>query len=152
MTFRSIFSIAALLFLFAACQKDETTNPITEPDPNPIDTASTTVTILKSGTFSGQNGYPASGAAQIIRDNMQQHFVRLGTDFKTTFATGSVTMYLSKNLNLKLNEANSFLKLAVINKNGTHNFPISESQSTDFQYVIVWCAPVGIQFGHAELK
>lgn len=152
MTFKSILPLAALLFVFAACQKEASTNPDTTPEPDPMDMGSTTVTTLKSGAFTGQNGYPASGAAQIVRDNSQQHFVRLGTDFKTSFATGSVTMYLSKNSNLKLSDAASFVKLAVINKNGMHNFPITESQAADFQYVIVWCAPAGVQFGRAELK
>ncbi len=157
MKFSSLFSMFLILMALVACQKEE--DMIPDMDPVSKDTAvvddggdNTGLTVLKAGTFTGQNNYPASGTAQIIRDKQQQHFVRLGEDFKTSFATGSVTMYLSKKANLDLKSPESLLKLKVINTNGKHDFPISESQSTDFQYVIIWCAPAGIQFGRAELK
>ncbi len=123
---------------------------MTDLNPNPGDT--TAFAVLKTGSFIGQNGYPASGTAQIIRDDKQQHFVRLGADFKTSFSTGSVTIYLSKNANLKLSDVASYYRLAAISANGQHDFSISAAQAGDFQFAIVWCAPAGIQFGRAELK
>jgi hypothetical protein len=151
MQFKHFTWAFALLFALASCQKDADTAPATPgPDPNPNPDLS--VTVLKTGSFTGQNGYPASGTAQIVRNVQQQHFTRLASDFKTSFATGSVTMYLSKHQSLRLNEPATWLKLAVINQNGQHDFAVSEAQSNDFQYVIVWCAPAGIQFGWAELR
>jgi hypothetical protein len=148
MNYKGFFPIIALLLVLTSCQKEEVTTMV--PDPNPIDT--TAVTVLKTGTFNGQSGYTASGTAQIVRDAQQIYSVRLGTDFKTSFATGSVTMYLSKNSSLTLSDATSLVKLAVITTNGQHDFPISEGQASEFKYVIVWCAPAGVQFGRAELK
>ncbi|MDZ4680157.1 MAG: DM13 domain-containing protein [Saprospiraceae bacterium] len=148
----SFLSIATFLFALASCQKDEVIVQVPDSGPNPGDTTTLAVTVLKTGMFTGQNSYQASGTAQIIHDINQQHFVRLVSDFKTSFATGSVTMYLSKNSNLQLSDATSLHKLAVINTNGSHNFAISPNQVNEFQFVIIWCAPAGIQFGRAELK
>lgn len=148
MKHKLILAIGCFLLLLNACQKDAATDPAMDDNGN----APTNVTVLKTGSFTGQNGYPASGTAQTIRDDQQQHYLRLGADFKTSFATGSVAMYLSKQANLNLGDTGSHHRLGVINTNGQHDFTITANQSTDFQYVIVWCAPAGIQFGRAALQ
>ncbi len=147
MKIKLLVSTFTFLLAFSACKKDETTVP-------PIDNNPPTAnfTVKKTGTFVKANGYSTSGTAQLGTDEKGENIVRLKDDFKTTFATGSVTIYLSKNQNLKLADAASFINLAVINTNGLHDFKLSAAPTDDFNFVISWCAPAGIQFGMAELK
>lgn len=144
-----ILLISALIFVSCAKNEDEMAPPVNPPGGN---TVTEPFTVLKSGNFKGQNGYPASGTAELGKDSAGTFFTRLKSDFSTTFATGSVTLYLSKSQNLSLNQPGSFIQLGVINTNGVHDFKLLTEPTSDFNFVIVWCAPASIQFGYAILN
>ena len=145
-----------LSFLIAllACSKDVTTDTtIKEPaKPTVPITTPTNLTVLKSGKFNGANGYPSEGTAQLTKDSLDRHSIRLAEDFTTSFATGSVTIYLATSMVLKLADANSYIKLGVIDKKGAHTFALEGKPTGNFNFVIVWCQPAGVKFGHAEMK
>ncbi len=150
-----IFSSLCFVLFISACTKEDVT--LDHPVVKPIETTVSSIpiknlTILKSGEFNNAGGYPTKGIAQLVKDSINNFAVRLGEDFSTTFATGSVTMYLSNSMNLKLSEASTFIKLAVIDKKGSHFFALESQPKDELKFVIVWCQPAGIKFGYAELK
>jgi len=156
-----LISLSLLLVLFSSCNKDEidVKDPITNNgngnnsgNGNSVTDTSKSYTVLKTGSFNGANGYPANGTAQLAKDSINRYFVILEKDFSTSFATGSVTMYLSKTANPNFKDSTTFVNLAVINKNGFYKFPLNSKPKDDLIHVVVWCQPAGIRFGHAELK
>lgn len=141
--------VMLIIILFSACAKEEVSPEVMEEDMTNIPT----FTVLKSGTLAGMNGYSTKGGVELGRDANSKVFVKTKSDFSTTFATGSVTFYLSKNERLQLSDASSLIRLDVITKNGEHFMEVAGGLPADaFKYVIVWCAPARVQFGSAELK
>lgn len=141
--------VIVMLIFISSCSKEESTTE------NPKEEVTTVenFTVLKSGTFVGMNGYNTKGSVELGKDANNKAFVKTKSDFSTSFATGSVTFYLSKNQQLVLSDASSLIKLEVISKNGEHFMEVSGGLPAEtFKYVIVWCAPARIQFGSAELK
>lgn len=140
-----------LILGLVSCGKDEAN---TDSDQNQDMNPDTVVEINKilEGKFTGQNGYKAEGTGTLGKTADGDYYIRLQDDFDASFATGSVTMYLSASANLKLAESTSFIKLATINKKGRHDFKLLGPPDASFQYVIVWCSPAAIQFGVAQLK
>ena len=166
---RTLLSIFGIALLLAACEKAEmeTMVPMPEPDPMPVDSMpsggmdttrmdttamDTSTTILRKGAFQPQNNYVAEGTASLKRKADNSFKVVLDENFRTSFATGAVTMYLSKAQRLNLSDQSSFIRLAVINTNGSHTFDIEGSVSDDFTHVVIWCAPARIPFGFAALE
>jgi hypothetical protein len=144
----NIFSIICLVLVtFAACKKDPVV-VVTPPDTM----LSVTFTGQKSGNFTGKNGYSTTGKVELGINEKSESIVRLNSNFQTMIATGSVAIYLSKNIDLKLSDASSAIKLADISQNGAYDFKLATAPDASFKYVIAWCAPAGIQFGNAELK
>ena len=152
MKYLIIFFFLTLTFFMQSCSKDNSNTEIPEDSitQDPSDTS--ILTKIFKGTFTGQNGYPASGNVILGKNKEEIHYINLQDNFATSFATGSVTMYMSKETKLKLSDGNTFIRLGVINKNGKHDFKLDKVPDVGFKYVIVWCAPAGIQFGVAELK
>lgn len=144
-----LIPIILVLGLLTSCSKDE--DSTVKEDPTDTST-NEELTKVFQGVFLGQNGYPTSGTTILGTDKANTYIVRLNDDFSTSFATGSVTMYLSSTDKLKLSDSNTFIKLAVINKNGKHDFKLTSKPDPVYKYIIVWCAPAAIQFGIAELK
>jgi hypothetical protein len=141
--------ILGVLFLsiFASCKKDETTTPT----PSNPDVPNGTFTKTISGTFLDQNGYNAEGTAELGRDASLVNWVHLASDFNASLSTGAVTLYISKNQQLKLGDASSFERIASITKAGEQYFKVN-ALSADFKYAILWCSSANVQFGNAELK
>ena len=144
----NILIIVILMVFSTSCSKDDAidetnTNPNTEVLP---------LTKVSQGSFTGQNGYKSVGTTILGTSKENAYYVRLNDDFDASFATGSVTLYLSSNPTLKLSEANSFIKLNTISKKGMHDFPLTAKPANNLIYVIVWCTPAAIEFGVAELK
>ncbi|MFN0034928.1 MAG: DM13 domain-containing protein [Saprospiraceae bacterium] len=135
-----------LLLSFAACQKE------TAPDPVNPTLPSGAFTENLAGVFQHQNGYNAEGTAQLGTDDANTQWLRLAHDFKASLSTGAVTVYLSKNQNLALNSADSFLRVSLVTTPGEHFYKISPAVGDDFKFAILWCASASVQFGNAELK
>jgi hypothetical protein len=158
-----IISSILIIISMESCSKN---NDIVTP--NPIDTTKkdTNTTIIdsskvllsdsfkatSSGIFMGQGGYPVSGKVELGKNSINKNVVRLNPDFNTAIHTGSVTMYLSKNINLKLSDTNSHIKFGVVNTNGEHYLGLNATPDSTYKYVIVWCQSAGVQFGSATLK
>ncbi|MDZ4706956.1 MAG: DM13 domain-containing protein [Saprospiraceae bacterium] len=138
------------ILLFAHCAKEQ--NTTLDDDMGSIPTPTSSYSVLKSGKFNGASGYPANGTAQLVKDSTNMYSIVLEQDFSTTYATGSVTMYLSKTPIPTFEEATTFIKLAVINKNGFHRFALASRPADQLVNVVVWCQPAGVKFGHAEIK
>jgi len=150
MHYTKIIGLLFLVAFLAACNKEKVTpNPVDPTDPGK---PAGTFQALRSGVFQKQNGYNAEGTAQLGADDNAVQWLRLTPDFKTTLATGTVTVYLSKNQNLMLNSANSFLRVSLVTTNGEHFFKVDPVVDIDFKFVVLWCAPAGVQFGNAELN
>jgi len=147
-----IFSFIGLTLFAQSCSKDDSGIEISEDSITQDPSNTSILTKIFEGTFTGQNGYPASGDVILGRNKEEIHYISLQDNFATSFATGSVTMYLSKESKLKLSDGNTYIKLGVINKNGKHDFKLDKAPDGMFKYVIVWCAPAAIQFGNSELK
>ncbi len=142
------FQIIGLFFIITLITCTEDTSMPGDPDTSGPEN----FTALFEGSFMGQNGYSASGTTKLGKDDLNNYWVRLDNNFNTTFATGSVTMYLSKQSNLNLPATDQHIKLGVINKKGQHYFKLNNEPTSDFKFVIVWCAPAKIQFGVAPLN
>ena len=140
--------LAVICFTSFSCDKEE--KIVNEPFEMESQLDSQ-FTVLKMGNFVGMNGYNTKGEV-VLANRLSDYYINTGSDFTTTFATGSVTIYLSKNPQLNLSDVNSFIKLKTISKGGIHNIALPSQPLDSFVYVIVWCAPAGIQFGSATLK
>ncbi len=157
----NIISLSILLVLLISCNKDEIGVPdLVTPNEssnnpgngNSISDTSRSYSVLKTGLFNGASGYPANGTAQLAKDSTDRYYVILEKDFSTTYATGSVTMYLSQTPIPNFKDSTTFINLAIINKNGFYKFPLKSKPKADLINVVVWCQPAGVKFGHAELK
>ncbi len=138
-----------LLIVLMSCSKDEST--IETPDPV-IEAPVQNLQVVKTGKFNGANGYPSNGSGSLSKDAKGKYYIVLENDFTTSFATGSVTMYLSATPLPDFNNTTSYIKLAVINKKGYHAFPLDGMPDDKLNNIVVWCQPAGVKFGHAEIK
>ena len=111
--------------------------------------------VEKSGTFVEQNATGTAGSVQIGSDEEGVQFLKLGTDFTTGLATGTVTVYFSTSMDYVADPGlgNPDLRLlGVIQKTGETYFKIDPILEDEFTHVILWCATANIPFGYAELN
>jgi len=149
------FNIAFIAFLsiatlstFTACEKTEEVI---------IDSSlpQGAFTAAKSGTFTEQNGTGSKGAAQIGTDADGTYFLKLGSDFSTTLATGTVTVFLSTSEVYTADPGNgnpNLQLIGVVGKNGEMYFKLSAAPAAKFTHAILWCASASIPFGYAPLN
>jgi len=136
---------------FAACEKEEGLVDDLIDSSNPT-LPSGVFQIDRAGLFQEQNGYTAEGTAQLGTDDGNNQWLRFAPDFRASLSTGAVTVYLSKNQNLTLNNAGSFVRVSLVTKPGEHFYKIDPAVGADFKFAILWCASASVQFGNAELK
>jgi hypothetical protein len=106
--------------------------------------APSSATLYAMGTF--QSGaHPTSGTASILDANTT--FVLRLENFKTDDGPG-LYVYLSTDL-----EANDYIDLGRLKATeGDFNYEIdSEIDFNTYNKVLIWCEPVSVLFGHAEL-
>lgn len=143
---KTLFLLAGVVLFMAACSKEE---PEVTDEPT---SEFVTTTVVTSGKFVGRSNYPTEGTAQIQKDKDGKFYLGLQEDFKTTFATGTVSIYLSENENLDIKIASSFEEVAVISSNAKFQFALKNGYNTKFKNVIIWCAPFKVQFAVAKLN
>lgn len=151
MKFKSLFLLpllAAAALAFTACEKEKEVivNP-TLPQGN--------FTVAKSGAFVEQNSTGSKGAAQLGTDEDGVQFLKFGPDFSTTFATGTVTVYLSTSMTFTPDPANGNPDLRLIgpvSKAGENYFRLDPAAASKFTHVILWCGSANIPFGYAALQ
>jgi hypothetical protein len=142
-------AIGASSISFFSCSKDAVETIIDSSLPNGAFTAS------KSGAITAQNDTGSKGTVSIGSDAKGTVFLKLGTDFQTVLATGTVTVYLSTSSSFKADPGNGNpdLKLVgIIAKNGETYFKLAALPEAKFTHVIFWCGTAGIPFGNANFK
>ncbi|MDX1907118.1 MAG: DM13 domain-containing protein [Bacteroidia bacterium] len=114
-----------------------------------------TFSVARSGSFVEQNSTGSTGMAQLGTDEDGVQFVKFGTSFSTNFATGTVTVYLSKSQTYMADPANgnpSLRLVGITQKGGEQYFKVDPAVGSEFTHVILWCASAGVPFGYAPLN
>ncbi|TAE55104.1 MAG: hypothetical protein EAZ89_06005 [Bacteroidetes bacterium] len=143
----SILTLGLLSLLFLSACKEEVIIDPTQP--------SGAFTASRTGTFIAQNATGSAGMASLGTDEDGAQFLKLGSDFTTNFATGTVTVYLSKGQTYTADPANgnpSLRLLGVTRKAGEQYFKLETAVGADFTHVILWCASANVPFGYAPLN
>jgi hypothetical protein len=148
------FKLASLFllvsFFIIGCDDDSDPSTIT------INTAvpTGTFTASKTGTFVDQNTKGTKGDASLGTDVDGENFLKFDSDFATTLATGTVTVYLSTSNTLTLDASdNSNNKLVgIVQANGETFYKLASAPDSKFTHVILWCGSARVPFGNAELK
>ncbi|MBL7774782.1 MAG: DM13 domain-containing protein, partial [Saprospiraceae bacterium] len=112
-------------------------------------------TVSKTGTFVEQNSTGSKGTAQLGVDASGTQFLKFGSDFATTFATGTVTVYLSTSMTFTPDPANGNPALRLIgpvSQAGENYFRLQPAADAKFTHVILWCASANVPFGYARLQ
>jgi hypothetical protein len=141
-------SFSFLLFLTLSSCETEIADDL------PVDgTPTNTVTFQKQkeGSFAPSGNYIAQGKAQLGLDNTKTQILRLDSDFKTSYPTNTVTIFLSTEAKLNPENTASFTKISLITKDGLQDFKLSGFKD-EMRYVVIWCDKFDVQFGLAELK
>ena len=147
----SFFILATLLFSFSACKT--TTDTVTQFTSGPVGAT----TNLKTGTIARQNspGTPdTKGTLAIVQDSQNNQFIKLNSDFASGFSTGTVAVYLAKDMTeiktQRTASASNILAAGFVNKNGEQYLKISNVSGFDF--VVFYCETAEVNFGAAPLK
>lgn len=112
-------------------------------------------TVSKNGTFVEQNGTGSKGAAQLGTDEDGVQFLKFGSDFATSFATGTVTVYLSTSMTFTPDPGNGNPALRLVgpvSKAGENYFRLDPVAAPRFTHVILWCGSANVPFGYAPLQ
>ncbi|MEQ8303545.1 MAG: Ig-like domain-containing protein [Cyclobacteriaceae bacterium] len=108
----------------------------------------------RTGTFSGANGYKASGTAT-LKEVDGEIILELSADFTTDFALGTF-IYLANNNTSGSTVRSAGIELGEITQNGARTFNVTANfpnvTLSQYQYVIVLCKPASIVFGFAQLN
>jgi len=143
----ALFSISSLAML-SSCEKEV---EVIVDSSKPQGTFSAT----KNGTFVDQNSKGSKGVASLGTDEQGTQFLKFGSDFSTTFATGTVTVYLSTSQTFvpDAGNGNPNLRLVgVVSVGGENYFKLSPSAAAKFTHVILWCGSASVPFGYAPLQ
>lgn len=112
--------------------------------------------VLRSGSFTDQNGAGSMGTAGLGTDSQGKEFLQFDQAFKTALATGTVTVFLSTSATFMADPANgnpNLLALGPVRTAGENFFVIPTGASTTkYTHVILWCGSVGVPFGNAQLR
>jgi hypothetical protein len=135
--------IIILIFITAliSCKEDDATP--TAPISDVFDP--TTATLLKSGTIEGI-GHTVSGTASLYESGGKKVVVldpynsQNGPDLK---------VYLSKDIN-----ASSYISLGALKSvTGKQSYDVpGNPETTEYNYIMVWCEQFTVVFGRAEIK
>lgn len=144
---KNILFVALLSIIgLVSCKKDATTPTII---PTTTDQPVGAFTAQRSGSLVAQSGTPTKGTAQLGMDTKGTPFLKLGSDFKSDYHTGTVTLYMSKGA---IYAASTVQLISAVGKDGEQYFKMGAAAGSDFTHLIVWCGSAKIPFGNAELK
>ena len=142
-----MFFMTGLMMLIISCTKEEVTIDSSKPSGN--------FTASKTGSIVEQNSTGSKGMVQLGKDESNTYFVKLGQDFTTVLATGTVTAYLSTSSTFKADPANGNpdLKLiGIVQQNGEQFLKLSSAPESKFTLLILWCGSASIPFGYAAMQ
>ena len=87
--------ISSLALLTTSCKDDEATPAQIQPVDPSVPSGTTTIGSM---AFTAQSGKPTTGTASLISDANGDYFVAFDSDFNTDLGTGTVSVFLTKNL------------------------------------------------------
>lgn len=140
----------ASVAIMSSCEKDEDPTEVVRDSSKP----SGEFTASMSGTFVEQNSSGTMGTVYLGKDEEGTQFLKLGTDFETNLATGTVSIYLSTSDTYTADpgSGNPDLRLVGIAlENGKAYYKLDPEADSKFTHVIAWCGSANIPFGNAEL-
>ena len=112
------------------------------------------LTVNRAGDIVAQNDTNSQGRVEYGIDDAGTNFVRLGEDFQTVLATGTVTVYLSTSEEFVADPGNGNPDLQLIGaaqRNGEQFYRLDAAIDSKFTHLILWCASANIPFGYAAL-
>jgi len=113
-----------------------------------------TVIVLKTGTFTSQNGYSTSGMVEVLRDTTtQDEFLHTLPNFSVSSGAGTIGIYVTDSTGAaNLNNSSSKLFLSNINTgfSGEYTFLIPSGLAA-YTHVVTFCVAAQINFGNAVL-
>jgi hypothetical protein len=147
---KRIFVLSATLIALG-CKSDDPTasGPTNQVNP-PVQR-----TVVKTGTFSGQNGYATSGGVEIVRDSTGAEFVLTRSDFRVSGGAGTITAWLTDGTGAgNLNSSSTKVHVGTINSGfaGVYTFPIPAPGLGAHSHVVMFCQSARVNFGNAALQ
>lgn len=112
-------------------------------------------TILKTGVFTGQNGYATSGGVDVVRDSSGAEFVVTKSDFRVSGGAGTITAWLTDATGAgNLNSSSVKLQVGTINSGfaGVYAFPVQGAMASSYSHIVMFCQSARINFGNAPLQ
>jgi len=140
---------AIIILVVASCSKDAETIIVDSAMPQGSFVAE------KSGTFIDQNAAGSVGLVSLGTDEEGAEFIKLSSDFSTSLATGTVTLYGSTSMDFIADPGagNPDLRLiGIVQDSGEMFFKLDPSLEDKFTHVILWCGTANIPFGYAALN
>jgi hypothetical protein len=110
-------------------------------------------TVLRVGTFNGQNGYSTSGSLQVLRQTSGTEVLMTGTNFSVSGGAGSIGVWLTNSTGAtNLNSTTVKIRLATINSgfSGAYTFTIPGGLG-NYTHAVTFCESASINFGNAQL-
>ena len=140
------FCFVASSFLFcSACIKDVAAPSITTT----TNTTNFTFKAVKTGTIIPDNSSNSSGTIELGVDSVNNHFLKLKSDFKSTFSNATLTAVLSTTATYDENTGTS---VGTVTANGERYYNISTFQFNNATYFILYNTTSNTSFGTAQIK
>ena len=141
-----LFCIVASSLLFcSACIKDVAAPSITTT----TNTTNFTFKAVKTGTIIPDNSSNSSGTIELGVDSVNNHFLKLKSDFKSTFSNATLTAVLSTTATYDENTGTS---VGTVTANGERYYNISTFQFNNATYFILYNTTSNTSFGTAQIK
>jgi hypothetical protein len=110
--------------------------------------------VVKTGTFSGQNGYSTVGTVEVVRNTDGVELLRTGTNFAVSSGAGSIGVWLTNATGAaSLNSTSEKLRVGLITSgfSGAYEYSIPGGLGS-YTHVVTFCEGAQINFGNAELR
>lgn len=144
------FWIASLMLL-SSCDNDKSQMPMDNGNTPPP----TTTIVLKTGTFTGQNGYITSGMLEILKDTTTgDDYLHTLMNFSVSGGAGTIAIYLcdaSGAANLNNTSDKVFLGNITSGFSGEYTFAIPAGFASH-THAVTFCVAAQVNFGNAALQ
>jgi hypothetical protein len=138
--YRKIVAAAAMgVFVLVSCTKESAAPEVNNPHPAPGGT------VIRTGGFLS-NVHPTSGTVRYVTDNGRRYLVF--ENFRTDNGP-DLRVYLSRAADL--NDAQEVGKLTAASGNFSYELA-GHLDPLQYNYVLIWCRPFSVLFGHAVLR
>jgi hypothetical protein len=111
--------------------------------------------MVRTGTFSGQNGYVTLGSVEVIIPSAGGETLRTGSDFQVSSGGGSISIWLTDaagGANLRNTAVKVKLGTVTSEFRGVYTYPVPEAGSAGYTHVVTFCDGAQVNFGMAALS